>query len=45
MREGRTKIMRRVIGVGYDYVDMDSFEGEEKKKTLEDLKCGNDGCK
>jgi glutaredoxin len=39
-----TKKLFNDLGVGYDYVDMDSLEGEEKEKTLEDLKRWNPKC-
>ncbi len=39
-----TKKLLGDLGVGYDYVDMDSLEGEEKDKTLEDLKRWNPRC-
>ncbi|MCX5808153.1 MAG: glutaredoxin family protein [Proteobacteria bacterium] len=39
-----TKKLLSDLGVGYDYVDMDSLEGGEKEKTLEDLKRWNPKC-
>lgn len=40
----RTKLFLQQQGVGYDYVDVDSLEGEEKEKTLEEMKRWNPRC-
>lgn len=39
-----TKKLLNDLGVGYDYVDMDSLEGEEKGKALKELKRWNPKC-
>ncbi len=39
-----TKKLLNDLGLGYDYVDMDSLEGEEKQRALEDLKRWNPKC-
>jgi len=39
-----TKKLLNDLGVGYDYVDMDSLEGEEKEEALENLKRWNPKC-
>ena len=40
----RTKLFLQQQGIGYDYVDVDSLEGEEKEKTLEEMKRWNQRC-
>lgn len=39
-----TKKLLNDLGLGYDYVDIDSLEGEEKEKAIEDLKRWNPKC-
>jgi len=40
----RTKLFLQQQGIGYDYVDVDSLEGDEKEKTLEEIKRWNPRC-
>ena len=39
-----TKKLLNDLGLGYDYVDIDNLDGEEKEKALEDLKRWNPKC-
>ncbi len=32
------------MGIGYDYIDVDTLEGEEKARTVEELKHWNPKC-
>ncbi|MDD5010083.1 MAG: glutaredoxin family protein [Syntrophorhabdaceae bacterium] len=40
----RTKLFLQQHSIGYDYVDVDSLEGDEKEKTLEEIKRWNPRC-
>jgi glutaredoxin-like protein NrdH len=40
----RTKLFLQQQGIGYDYVDVDSLEGDEKEKTLEEIRRWNPRC-
>ncbi|HOE16758.1 MAG TPA: glutaredoxin family protein [Syntrophorhabdaceae bacterium] len=40
----RTKLFLQQQGIGYDYVDVDSLEGEERDKTLEEIRRWNPRC-
>lgn len=40
----RTKLFLQQQGIGYDYVDVDSLEGGEREKTLEEIRRWNPRC-
>ncbi len=40
----RTKLFLQQQGIGYDYVDVDGLEGDEKEKTLEEIRRWNPRC-
>ncbi|HNT67695.1 MAG TPA: glutaredoxin family protein [Syntrophorhabdaceae bacterium] len=40
----RTKLFLQQQGIGYDYIDVDSLEGDEKEKTLEEIRRWNPRC-
>jgi glutaredoxin-like protein NrdH len=40
----KTKAFLNELGVQYDYVDMDILEGDEREKTMEELKHWNQKC-
>lgn len=40
----RTKLFLQQQGIGYDYIDVDSLDGDEKEKTLEEIKRWNPRC-
>jgi glutaredoxin-like protein NrdH len=40
----KTKALFQDLGVGYDYVDVDALESEERQKTIEEIKRWNPSC-
>jgi len=40
----KTKLFLQQQGIGYDYIDVDSLEGDEKEKTLEEIRRWNPRC-
>ena len=40
----RTKLFLQQQGIGYDYIDVDGLENDEKEKTLEEIKRWNPRC-
>jgi glutaredoxin-like protein NrdH len=40
----RTKLFLQQHGIGYDYVDVDSLEGDERQKTLDEIRRWNPRC-
>jgi len=40
----KTKAFLQDLGVGYDYVDVDALKGEERQKTIEEIKRWNPSC-
>ncbi len=40
----RIKLFLQQQGIGYDYVDVDSLAGDEREKTLEEIRRWNPRC-
>jgi len=40
----KTKALLQDLGVGYDYVDVDILKGEERQKTIQEIKRWNPSC-
>lgn len=40
----RTKLFLQQHGIGYDYVDVDGLEGDERQKTLDEIRRWNPRC-